>query len=416
MKIVNSAALILAFLICAVLGQQIVSLSNQNQQRKNDYAEINNIKYGLFSIDQWKRQLSDIIKDEVTDFDPRSSEKELKPVIEAQLAKLIDSVEARVRSKNKDSFKGRLKQAFIDTFVDMKDIRAGIPQYADELFKLIQKKSTKITLKSLIADKVESYFEKTFEDQNISAVDKILAKLHVAEPQAAKDILDQEIAENQKHLFLLTWILIGFATLCFLIAGLAGKPLSKQQFVVFVLILLVLLICGVTTPMIDLEAKISEMSFVLMDHPVKFLNQILYFQTKSVADVFLLMITDSKLQVQIVGLLMVMFSIAFPVAKLIFSIIYYYSGIHSRQNMIVNFFVLKSGKWSMTDVMVVAIFMAYIGFNGIISNQFSKIPSGEENIVFLTTNGTSLQQGFYLFLAYAVLALFLSGFLTRKFD
>ena len=58
--------------------------------------------------------------------------------------------------------------------------------------------------------------------------------------------------------------------------------------------------------------------------------------------------------------------------------------------------------------------MAYIGFNGIISSQLGHLRSAGEELVILTTNGTSLQPGYYLFLAYTVLALFLSGFLTRE--
>ena len=68
----------------------------------------------------------------------------------------------------------------------------------------------------------------------------------------------------------------------------------------------------------------------------------------------------------------------------------------------------------MTDVLIIAIFMAYIGFNGIISSQFGKLHSTDNEIVLLTTNGTSLQSGFYLFLAYAVLALFLTEFLSHE--
>lgn len=68
----------------------------------------------------------------------------------------------------------------------------------------------------------------------------------------------------------------------------------------------------------------------------------------------------------------------------------------------------------MADVMVVAIFMAYIGFNGIITSQFGKLKSASQELVILTTNATSLQPGFYLFLTYTVLALFLSGFLSRE--
>lgn len=68
----------------------------------------------------------------------------------------------------------------------------------------------------------------------------------------------------------------------------------------------------------------------------------------------------------------------------------------------------------MADVMVIAIFMAYIGFDGIIDSQFDQLRSASQELVILTTNGTSLQPGYYLFLTYTLLALFLSGFLTRK--
>ena len=68
----------------------------------------------------------------------------------------------------------------------------------------------------------------------------------------------------------------------------------------------------------------------------------------------------------------------------------------------------------MADVMVVAMFMAYIGFNGVIASQFGQLSKAGQELVILTTNGTSLQQGYYLFLTYTLLALFLSGFLTRK--
>ena len=80
----------------------------------------------------------------------------------------------------------------------------------------------------------------------------------------------------------------------------------------------------------------------------------------------------------------------------------------------IKFFVFKSGKWSMADVMVVAIFMAYIGFNGIITSQLGHLKKAGQELVILTTNATALQPGYYLFLTFALLALFLAGFLTRK--
>ncbi len=384
-----------------------------NQQRKQDYSEINNIKYGLFSINEWKEQLSTIVNAQISEFDVKDSEKKLKPLLEAQLNSLIDGVDKKIREKNKETVKGKFKQAFINTFVDIKDIKAGIPEYAESIMKLMQKPKAKKNIKGMLLDKVEEYFDKTFESQDFTTIDAIIQRTGANDMASAKIKLNEDIANTQKKIFLLTWVLLGLSAILFAIAGFSKEPLPSAQYIVLVLVLFILLVTGVTTPMIDLEAKISEMSFVLFDQPVKFLNQVLYFQTKSVLDVFWIMITHEDIQMKIVGVLMVAFSVIFPVVKLVSSIFYYYNHWSARNNKWVKFFVLKSGKWSMTDVMIIAIFMAYIGFNGIISSQFGKMHSAEEEIVLLTTNGTSLQPGFYLFMGYSLLALFLSEFLTK---
>ncbi len=413
MKNLRTVIYAIIFLIAAVLGQQIISLSKDNQQRKQDYANINNIKYGLFSINQWKIQLSEIINAEISDLDIKGNEEKIKPMIEAQLNQLIDGVNKKIEDKNKKTVKGKFKQAFINTFVDIKDIKDGIPQYADEIIKMMQKPKSKRKLKGLLQDKVDNYFEDTFEEQDMSQINGIVVRTGANDIADAKVKLIEDIAAAQNRIFHLTWILIALAVVVFVIAGFS-KALPSVQYIILVLVLFVLLISGVTIPMIDLEAKISEMSFMLLDHPVKFLNQVLYFQTKSVLDVFWIMITHQEIQMKIVGILMVLFSVVFPVIKLVSSVIYYYNHWNARQNRYIQFFVLKSGKWSMADVMIIAIFMAYIGFNGVISSQFGKLDVGGEEVVLLATNGTSLQPGFYLFLSYTVLALFLSEFLAKK--
>lgn len=406
----------LALGISIFLGQQIISLSIANQARKMDYAEINNIKYGLFSINQWKAQLTDIINSEISELDVKDNEKQIRPMLQAQLHALIDSVYKRIKEKNQGSLKGKVKQIFIDNFVNLEDVKEGIPEYADAIIKLMEKPTAKRTLRNLLLDKVGYYFDKTFEEQDLTQLNLIVEKTGASDLAGAKIKLFQDMTKAQKQIFNLAWLLIGLSTLLFIVAGLSGDPLPSSQYIVLAMVLLVILLTGVTTPMIDLEAKISEMSFVLFDHPVKFLNQILYFQTKSIFDVFWIMIAHKDLQMKIVGVLMIAFSVIFPVFKLLFSVGYYYNFLNARENPWVQFFVLKSGKWSMTDVMIIAIFMAYIGFSGIIANQLGKLHSAEGEMVLLTTNGTSLQPGFYLFLSYTILAMVLAEILSRKLD
>jgi hypothetical protein len=410
-RLIVSIALLSAVIF---LCHQIITLSLANQVDQQDYAEINDIKYGLFSINQWKIKLSLIINEEISKFDVSGDDKkQLKPMVEKQLDKLIDNVYEKITAANQKSFKGRVKQVFIDTFVDMKDIKAGIPGYADDVIKLLERPTTKTQVKGMLLERVEDYFQKTFENQDMTQVNKILVKLGDHDIPTTKQLLDEKIARNIEGIYKKTWLMIGLSVLIFIFGFFSRKNLWNSEYLIMVATLFALLVAGVTTPMINLEAKITEMSFVLFDQPVSFLNQVLYFQTKSVLDVFWIMIIHEQLQMKLVGVLMIVFSIIFPVLKLLSSVIYFQGYKLFRRNRLIRFLVLKSGKWSMTDVLIIAIFMAYIGFNGIISSQFGKLHTGDNEIVLLTTNGTSLQSGFYLFLAYVVLAMFLTEFLSH---
>jgi uncharacterized membrane protein YtjA (UPF0391 family) len=64
-------------------------------------------------------------------------------------------------------------------------------------------------------------------------------------------------------------------------------------------------------------------------------------------------------------------------------------------------------------VQVVAIAMAFIGFNGMVSTQLGIIQKILKDMDFITTNATTLQVGFYIFLTYVMLSLIFSTILVR---
>ena len=166
-------------------------------------------------------------------------------------------------------------------------------------------------------------------------------------------------------------LVIALACALFVVSGAYRNTLPPTHFLLCLGTLLILLYAGVTSPMIDMVAKISKFSFVLLGHPVEFENQIVYFQSKSILDVFWILMADPDAQMKFVGVLLILFSIVFPLTKIVLSIFYYYNVRGCRNSWWVDFFVLKSGKWSMTDVQIVAIMMAYIGFNGMVTSQFN---------------------------------------------
>ncbi|MBY0452689.1 MAG: paraquat-inducible protein A, partial [Bdellovibrionaceae bacterium] len=372
-KVIISVCIVIA---CAVLCGQIISTSIDNQQTKLDYVEINHIKYGLFSINKWKEKLTKIVFDEIDNFDlDRQDQKILKKQVAAQLNGLIDKVVNKIKEKNKGSIGGAVKQTFFDVMIDVNSIKEGIPEYADSIVKELNKPRNEKQIKGMLKKQLNKYLEETFDEQDQTKVNAIIAKTGTTDIESARAKINQQIELNRNVIVRDTWLLIALALALFVMSGMGKLALSVPQYSMLLITLLMLLFTGVITPMIDLEARIAEMSFVLMGHPVSFLNQVLYFQSKSIIDVFWVMLIDPAIQMKAVGILMVSFSIVFPVLKLISSALFYFNYKGSRQNRAVRFLLLKTGKWSMADVFVVAMFMAYIGFNGVIANQFGNFTS-----------------------------------------
>lgn len=415
MKMISLILSLVTIIASVILCQQIISNSLFNQQNKNDYAELNSVKYGLLSIDEWKRQVTEILAEEIDKlYLSKANERVLRKHIEVLLNTLIDKVDKQIREENSDSAEGRITQSFINIFINLDEIKKGIPEYADAVIHEMTKSKTRRQIKSVLNKQLERYSDQTFDIQDTPQLSRILLSNDARDIEGARIKLNEEISVKDKLIFKEAILLIILCVIPFAMFGFSKQPLAPFLYIHLVLSLIMLLIAGVTTPTIDMEATISQMSFMLIGHPIHFENQVLYFQSKSILDVFWIMITHKDIQMKLVGILLITFSIVFPLLKLASSLGYYYNYRHARNNSVIKFFVFKSGKWSMADVMVVAIFMAYIGFNGIITSQLGHLKKAGQEMVILTTNATALQPGYYLFMTYTLLALILSGFLTRK--
>lgn len=415
MKLLNLILSSIIIIASVILCHQIISNSISIQKNKNDYAELNHVKYGLFSIEEWKRQITAILAEEINKlYLSETNEKVLRNHIEVLLNTLIDKVDKKIREGNSGTAGGQLTQSFINIFIKLDDIKKGIPEYADAIIHEITKAKTRRQIKAALNKQLHQFADQTFDTQDASQLSSILLRVDSKDIEGARIKLNKEISVKHDLIYKEVILLVILSAILFALSGFSKQPLSPSRYVPLVLSLIILLSAGVTTPMIDMEAKISQMSFMLMGHPIHFENQVLYFQSKSILDVFWVMITHQDFQLKFVGVLLITFSIVFPLLKIVSSLGYYYDYHQAKENPVIRFFVLKSGKWSMADVMVIAIFMAYIGFNGIITSQLGHLSSADQELVILTTNGTSLQPGFYLFLTYTLLALFLSEFLTRK--
>ena len=119
-----------------------------------------------------------------------------------------------------------------------------------------------------------------------------------------------------------------------------------------------------------------------------------YYQSKSVVELISLLFQQGN---WVVGISILLFSILFPISKITSTFILAFWP-KMRQQKWMYFFVEKSGKWSMADVFVVAVFLSFLAF----SNMQVGIDT-ESNVL----------AGLYFFLAYCILSLLSSLWVSQ---
>ena len=411
LKIVISSMALIAVMVLTI---QYISMARQNQALKTDLAEINHIRYGLLNADEWSDQLATILSIKIIEFKltPESREKVLRN-LELMLYQLIDDVEQFMTSGNTGRFSA-FKNWLGGISISLDPIRERVPALAEQLLDELAKPENKAFMQQFLHDKLNEFATSTYNLDQMAPLKMVMEKYECINKEVCKELIHEQILEKNRETELRVILILSLVCLIYLVNLLNWRKINLVQATLLILASFFLLLGGVSTPMIDLDARIDLLMLQLMGERITFDNNIIFFQSKSITDVVRILFEEGTLPMLFVGVLVFTFSIIFPALKLISSLLYAYRIGRLRESRIIQFFVIKSGKWSMADVMVVAIFMAFVGFDGIISNQLDQLKRAAEQVHILTTNGTQLLSGFYLFLLFCVSSLFLSEILTRK--
>jgi hypothetical protein len=418
-RILLTLMLIPFLMSTAWFGYDIYQLAAERQILKKDYSVVNSIQYGLLSVDRWRDHISHIVAVQIDQFNLKGrQETELKAALNDILNSLITQAEDMIDQK-KTTLGGKLQKFAFKTFVDVDEIRKKVPEFSETIVQEIKDPQNKRRLKFIAKDKLEELADETrdimMEESEYEAILKKYNKKELTDINLFILSRTDELQMTMYHdasfilanmlLFLLVWLLVRLKKFYF-------KPL----FVMSVLLALIVLVIGVSTPMIEIDARIKEINFTLMNRNIQFADQVIFFQSKSILDVVSILIKTGKPDSIFVGLLILIFSVVFPLSKLLATEFYLLGKEKWKKNKVILFFAFHASKWSMADVMVVAIFMAYVGFKGILESQLSGLSMQTSSIKSIATDYTSLQPGFILFIAYVLFGLILSEILKRITD
>lgn len=404
---------ILLLIITMWQAISIHSLSKEKQTYKIDYAELNSVQYGLMSVQTWKQKISWIFKKKIDEFElTNTNQAEVQQKIEEMLYWVLSEVDKVMQERaNEGNIFQKAGAWFVRNFaLDLNDLRQRVPDFSSRAIQQLGNQATMQDIKRFINEKFDEYLEMTIQEEDRSKLTELQLKYGASNIETCSSIISSKEQKAAIAIWNKSIAIILCALLIFVLWFIASdKYQSPLHFYLLTAVCFVLLFVGITTPMIDIDARIKSLSLEIAGEPVLFEDQILFFQSKSILEVVNVMLQEGQLETVLVGLLIFLFSVVFPFGKLMASLLIIRRPTLLKSNSMLRFLALKSGKWSMADVTVVAIFMSYIGFQGIITNQLYQLETITNTIDVITTNNTSLQVGFIVFTFFCICSLLLSS-------
>jgi len=409
----------LGVLLCGegYFGYRLHKLSDQQEQIKTDYSNINNITFGLFSVEQWRDKVADIVNHQVRHFTLTPKQKrQLQVEVQQVILALINKAEALL-NKKPATLGGKLKKLAVKTFVNTDSIKAKVPALAKAIIAKIYNPTSKSKLSTLAMGKFNQAQQSGSLDSTITANDSVMNKMyskyHVSSPEELNNKLTASLDSIRTTTYDYSFGMLGCVVVVLLLWWLLRKSVEFHAalFVMSLLFAFILLAVGLTASMIEVDARIKSLDFVLLGEHVVFKNQVLFFQSKSILDVVEVLVKQPAVDSIGVGILILVFSILFPIMKLSSTGIHLLSKRKIAENRFIKYFAFQSGKWSMADVIVIAILMTYIGLNGLLESQLASLNMKSDFLTIITTNNTALQPGYIIFISFVLYGLILSTIL-----
>jgi hypothetical protein len=407
------AAVLLLAVAMVFTWRTIEGLSSRRNLR-TELAEISHARYGLLNTSVWVAKLLPILDARIDALDLKASDRaSLRPVVEKALDSLLAEVAEKMSAPPKPgaaAFLGQGNALMANLLVGA--LKPHVPEYADVVLAQLASPENKQALKKYIRSVLDDGARNTFGNVDMRWYSYILKQHGCADGAACQQELGNLIREADARIQYYYLAVLASSAAAFLLL-MIGRPLLKRSStLVLMLFCVVLLAGGVLTPMIEVEAKISRLGITVLGQPIEFTDQVLYFQSRSVLEVFHTLITMGRPDMWIVGVLVLMFSIVFPTVKILTLTLCLYKPALLRGNRVVRFFALESSKWSMADVMALAIFMSFVAFNGLIANTMGGLKETGA-LLAIPTDSSKILPGYQLFIGFCLASLFLAKKLER---
>ncbi|MFA7327459.1 MAG: paraquat-inducible protein A [Candidatus Kapaibacterium sp.] len=416
-KILFSILLTILIVVTAYTSDVVYTNSQERAKLKEDISKVNDVMFGLMSVNHWESEIRKITVKQIEEFKlTKEQDSLIRVAIDEVLVGVIKRTDKVIQDDDGTVLKFIRKHA-VNLFFDVEDFQKNVPDLTDAIMKKITSEDGKERLKLLVLSKIDELAVSTYDSTKVERYNKYLNKYGVDSKEEFNRVTTTKVDAYYKAVLYNSFVPIGIA-IVFVLLWIIFRNNEELKYILLSFSILfgaVILLTGVASPMIEIDARFREMNFFILGENIEFSNQYIFYRSKSIFEIVSLMMSTGKIDSMVVAFMIFSFSVLLPFMKLTSMSIYLYSAKY-RTNKLAKWMTFKSGKWSMADVMVVAIFMAYVAFQGILDNQLEGLNQNSDTLTAITTNHTALQPGFYVFVTYVVFSILLSSYLGKSMD
>ena len=423
LKILSFSLAGIAFFLSAFLAYRIYFAQKEIDTLHQTYADINKIDYGLFNMQEWKIKAFDVFSGHIEQFNIsptayKEAEAELRKYLYTIYDKYIESgdifkkvFEDAEKSNKVNKMILKLFKDNIQTQVQALDIKSHIPQMAKQLAAELKNNEPKF--RELMQKELVNLMQYKDKYSFIDPRTPIFNQMQCVDLECTNAKIKEKVGLLEADQRSSVYLVMGLILVSLLLIIIGHSAVGMRWTVSLVsLFSIVLLALGISMPMIIIDARMNSFVFNLFEKDLEFGEQVVFYQSKSILDVTRNLIESRGLDLKVVGIMILCFSVIFPLIKLILSALFVQYAM-LRESKFAKNMIFYLGKWSMADVFVVALFMAYIGFYGLIGSQLEGMERNKGGFAIETVNYTHLSTGALFFTTYCILSIVL-GIVVNK--
>ena len=149
---------------------------------RKDLSILQEAKYGLFNVDQWKREVSDVLAAKLESFDlNETNREELQKEIELLLRTIVEDAEQHYYKDHSTSILGVLQNATSNILGVFDHLKKEIPSATTIIIDFLDDPNNREEVRQYLMNELDEYSSETFGKTNYDAVDEVFQR-HGIEP------------------------------------------------------------------------------------------------------------------------------------------------------------------------------------------------------------------------------------------